>query len=116
MDRKQDRQRASAVSQNYRYHVCPLVRTIQIFKKSQPFGSRYHTSLLLTDLSMGECRLHFVQGHLDDEINASIAKLCHQLGYKKIQFEVPHGTGASRYAKLDWSDGVLDRYTVDLDD
>jgi hypothetical protein len=101
-------------SETYDYYSSPLVETIQVIVKGKKYGDRYANSMLLTNLSMGEVRIHFTQGKLDDEINKNIGVICRKMGYKKAQMEVPTGTPCTRYAKFEYSDGVLDRYTVDL--
>lgn len=97
----------------------PMVTAIKIYDKDKGESSegrtRYTTSLLLTNLSMGEGRLHFVQGRLDDEMNALIFDLCRAKGYKQVQFEVPTGTKASRRAKFMYTFDGLDRYVMNLE-
>lgn len=98
--------------------VSPLVRTIQLFDtekgESKEGRTRYSCSMLLTDLGLKECRVHFVQGVLTPEINDIVFQKVKSLGYVKAQMEVPEGTTCTRMAKYQYTRDGLDRYTVDL--
>ena len=103
-----------------RYEIScrPMVSAIQIYdtEAGQSLGgkTRYCCSMLLTDLGLSECRLHFVSGRLDHEINSKMFELCKSLGFVQIQLEVPAGTNASRFATFQYSRDELDRYLVKL--
>lgn len=96
----------------------PIIRSIKVFDtdKGQSISgrTRYECEMLLTDLACGECRLHSVNGKLTNEINEQVIALCKDLGYRRIQFEVPAGTNASRHAKFQYSHDGLDRYVIEL--
>ena len=95
-----------------------LVTSIQIYDESKGQSpekmTRYECSLLLTDLGLNECRLHFIQGKLNNEINLQIMDICREMGYVQVQFEVPSGTKATRYSEFQYSLGGLDRYIIKL--
>lgn len=98
--------------------VSPLVRTIQLFDtdkgESKDRRTRYSCSMLLTDLGLKECRVHFVQGTLTPEINEIVFNTVKDLGYVKAQMEVPEGTPCTRMAEYQYTRDGLDRYIVDL--
>lgn len=99
--------------------LSPMQYAVKAFDPAQGQSlagrTRYAASMLLTDLSMGECRLHFVQGVLTNEINEQVIERCRELGYRRIQFEVPHGTNATRHAEFVETFDGLDRYVIRLE-
>jgi len=106
-------------TENYELVLYPLIRSILIYDRqngeSVDQKTRYSTSMLITDLGLGECRLHSVTGVLNQEINQAMFEFVRGLGYKRAQFEVPAGTAASRLATYQKTADGLDRYTVELD-
>ena len=103
----------------YEVSVDELQRTIKIYDTSKGESAenktRYSTSMILTDLALGECRIHFAQGRLNEHINKLVFLTVKQLGYKQAQLEVPTGTPASRMAEYQYTRNGLDRYIVRLD-
>lgn len=106
------------VTESYELVLYPLIRSILIYDRnngeSADQKTRYSTSMLITDLGLGECRLHSVTGVLNQEINQAMFGFIRGLGYSKVQFEVPAGTTASRLATYEKTADGLDRYTVIL--
>ena len=106
-------------SGSYQIVASPLVRQIQVYDATQGQSyeakTRYVTSMLLTDLGLSECRLHLVSGVLNHEINEGVFNLAKALGYRRAQFEVPHGTKASRLAEFQYTHDGLDRYITNLE-
>ena len=100
--------------EKYEISYTPIVASVQVYDtekgQSKEGKTRYECSMLITNLSCGECRLHFVQGALTNEINLQMMNLCRELGYRQVQFEVPAGTSASRHAKFMFTHEGLDRY------
>lgn len=107
-----------AASARYELSAAPMTRMVQIYDteqgQSRKAMTRYCCSMLLTDLGLRECRLHFVQGVLNDEINRLVIGLCRELGYVQIQLEVPAGTPATRHARFHHTRDGLDRYVIEL--
>ena len=72
--------------------------------------------MLLTDLGLKECRVHFVSGELNHDINKMVFRKVKELGYVMAQMEVPEGTPASRFGEYQYTRNGLDRYKVNLND
>jgi len=102
----------------YEISIEPLQRVIKFYDsekgESAEGRTRYTTSMLFTDLGLKECRIHLVQGHLNDHMNRQLFHWVKSQGYKRAQFEVPTGTPASRLATYEKTVDGLDHYTVDL--
>lgn len=102
----------------YEVTVEPLQQTLKIYETSKGEScegrTRYSVSMLISSLGLKECRVHLVQGELTHEINTLVFKRVKELGFERAQFEVPHGTPASRFATFVKTVDGLDRYIVDL--
>lgn len=96
----------------------PLISTVQIYsdEKGQSYAGKtaYTTSMLLTDLGMGDCRISLANGELNVDINRGIYRLAKKLGFKRATIEVPEGTKATRMGTFVCNRDGLDRYTVDI--
>lgn len=96
----------------------PLVSTVQIYseKKGQSYAGKtpYTTSMLITDLGLGDCRISLANGELNPDINRGVYRLAKKLGYRRATLEVPEGTTATRMGKYVCTRDGLDRYTVDI--
>lgn len=105
-------------TENFSVVTIPIQRCLLVYhkKKGENYLSRtrYSTSMLITDLSMKECRIHLAKGILNPEINAAIMALVKKMGYERAQFEVPEGAVATRHAKFIKNADGLDRYLVEI--
>jgi len=103
----------------YQFDLQPLTQVLHIYDsakgESAAGRTRYTTSMMVTDLGLRECRLHLVQGELNDEINLGVGNVLKSLGYERGQLEVPAGTKATRHAIFVRSCDGLDRYILRLD-
>jgi len=100
----------------YQFDLRPLTWKLYVYDsakgESAAGRTNYTTSMLITDLGLKECRVHFVHGKLGKEINLGIYNTMKALDYVQGQLEVPAGTPATGLGVYSHTCDGLDRYIV----